>query len=290
MTAETASPSAGATAARALDGTFDVPRSAVAEYREKGHTCLRGLASTDEAAAWRPILAAAARAGRHDTRPLEERDTYGRAFVQVPNLWERDAATKGFVFARRFARAAAELMGVDGVRLYHDQALFKEPGGGRTPWHRDQFYWPLDTAHTITLWMPLVDVPEEVGSMHFASGSQRLPDLGEAAIGDASDAHFGREVAERGLPVETHGALRAGDATFHAGWTLHRADANPTTEMREVMTIIYFADGTRVGTLDHPNREFDQKVWLPRCATGELAASRKNPVLWSRDQDSESGS
>lgn len=285
MTAETASPASGAKAAPVLDTPFEVPRSAIAEYRTKGHTCLRGLASPDEAAAWRPILASAALAGRHDTRPLEERDTYGRAFVQVPNLWERDVATKGFVFARRFARAAAELMGVDGVRLYHDQALFKEPGGGHTPWHRDQFYWPLDTAHTITLWMPLVDVPEEVGSMHFASGSQRVQDLGEAAIGDASDAHFGREVAERGLPVETHGALRAGDATFHAGWTLHRAEPNPTAEMREVMTIIYFADGARVGPLDHPNREFDQKVWLPGCAPGELAGSRKNPVLWSRDQE-----
>lgn len=27
---------------------------------------------------------------------------------------------------------------VDGVRIYHDQALFKSPGGGPTPWHCDQ--------------------------------------------------------------------------------------------------------------------------------------------------------
>jgi hypothetical protein len=284
VTTETAPPEAAADAPL-LDAPYEIPEASIAEYRGKGHTCLRGLASPDEAAAWRPLLASAAIAGRHDERPLAERDTYGRAFLQVPNLWERDARTKSFVFARRFARAAAELMGVEGVRLYHDQALFKEPGGGHTPWHRDQFYWPLETSHTITLWMPLVDVPEEIGSMHFASGSHRLTDLGEAAIGDASDAHFGREVAERGLPVATHGALRAGDATFHAGWTLHRAEANPTGAMREVVTIIYFADGTRVGPLDHPNREFDQKVWLPGCAPGDLAASRKNPVLWSRETE-----
>ena len=36
------------------------------------------------------------------------------------------------------------------VRLYHDQALFKEAGGGITPWHQDQHYWPLDTDRTIT--------------------------------------------------------------------------------------------------------------------------------------------
>ena len=33
-----------------------------------------------------------------------------------------------FTLARRFAKIAADLMGVEGVRIYHDQALFKEPG------------------------------------------------------------------------------------------------------------------------------------------------------------------
>jgi len=71
-----------------------------------------------------------------------------------------------------------------------------------------------------------------------------------------------------------------GDATFHAGWTLHRAPANRTDRMCEVMTVIYFADGTRVGPLDHPNRRFDRDAWLPGCEPGEPAASPKNPVLW----------
>ena len=69
-------------------------------------------------------------------------------------------------------------MGVDGVRLYHDQALYKEPGGGFTPWHQDQTYWPLDTTHTITMWMPLLDIPPNVGSMRFASGSHAFGNLG----------------------------------------------------------------------------------------------------------------
>ena len=36
------------------------------------------------------------------------------------------------------------LLQTPGVRMYHDQALYKEAGGGYTPWHVDQFYWPLD--------------------------------------------------------------------------------------------------------------------------------------------------
>ena len=34
---------------------------------------------------------------------------------------------KEFVFSRRLAGIAAQLLGVHAVRLYHDQALYKEP-------------------------------------------------------------------------------------------------------------------------------------------------------------------
>jgi ectoine hydroxylase-related dioxygenase (phytanoyl-CoA dioxygenase family) len=117
---------------------------------------------------------------------------------------------------------------VHGVRLYHDQALFKEPGGGYTPWHQDQNFWPLDTDRTITLWMPLVDVPAEVGTMSFASGSHKVPALRGPVISDASQEAFAAAIEELGLPVATHGPLAAGDATFHAGWTVHSAPPNPT--------------------------------------------------------------
>ena len=50
--------------------------------------------------------------------------------------------------------------------------------------------------------------------------------------------------------------------------------------MREVMTVIYFADGTKVTPLDHPNRRLDRDMWLPGCEVGEPAASRLNPVLY----------
>jgi ectoine hydroxylase-related dioxygenase (phytanoyl-CoA dioxygenase family) len=102
--------------------------------------------------------------------PLDQRE-YGQAFIQISNLWEESESVRRFVFARRFAKIAADLMGVSGGRIYHDQALFKEPGGGHTSWHQDQIYWPLDTSNTITMWMPLVDIPNEVGTMTFVSGS-----------------------------------------------------------------------------------------------------------------------
>jgi len=87
--------------------------------------------------------------------PIEQRDTYGKAFLQIMNIWTRSATVKEIVFSKRLAKIAADLMGVNGVRIYHDQALFKEPGGGHTPWHADQYYWPLSNDNTVTAWIPL---------------------------------------------------------------------------------------------------------------------------------------
>jgi ectoine hydroxylase-related dioxygenase (phytanoyl-CoA dioxygenase family) len=265
-----------------LDDPHPLARETIKDFRRDGHVCVRALASADEVAAYRPLIDAATMAHRYDKRPLEERETYGKAFVQSPNLWRRESPIAGFTLAKRFARAAAELMGVDGVRLYHDQALYKEPGGGFTPWHQDQTYWPLDTTHTITLWMPLVDIPPSVGSMRFASGSHAFGNLGFEGIGDDSQEYFEDLIAKRGFEVSTHGALRAGDATFHAGWTIHGAAGNPSTAMRSVMTIIYFADGVRVARPTDFQRG-DLKYWLADLPPGELANGPKNPLLWSRN-------
>lgn len=267
-----------------LRATVGVPQSQIDEFARRGHTVVRGLASPEEAAAFRPAIEAAVRRATQHVRPMESRDTYGKAFLQVPNLCFADDVARAFTFAQRFARVAAELLQVDGVRLYHDQALFKEPGGGNTPWHQDQVYWPLDNDNCVTMWMPLVDVPSAVGSMTFVDGSHLHGDLGQGIIGDASEAGFDALVRDQALPTTTHGAMRAGDATFHMGWTLHRADANPTDLLRSVMTIIYIADGTRVGEIDSPARQLDQAFWLGGAAPGSLVDGPRNPRLWPVDE------
>lgn len=264
----------------------DYPLSAeqIESYRRDGHVLLRGVASPQEVAAYREVLVEAVDRFKTETRPLEERDTYGRAFLQITNLWENDAGARRFVFARRFAKIAADLMGVDGVRLYHDQALFKEAGGGHTPWHQDQYYWPLATDHTITMWMALVDIAPEMGPMTFASGSHKQGFLGHLEISDRSEETFRKFIAERGFPLAPCGAMQAGDATFHSGWTLHSAPGNATDRMRAAMTVIYFADGARLLEPDNQHRVADLERWHPGQKPGEPAASPLNPVLFRRDE------
>jgi ectoine hydroxylase-related dioxygenase (phytanoyl-CoA dioxygenase family) len=268
-----------------LDDTYTLSKDCVRSFRRDGHTLVRGLMSAEEVASWRPVIERAALGHRRDARPLAERDTYGKAFIQTTNLWRRDPTIAGFSLSRRFARVGAALMGVDGVRMYHDQALLKEPGGGPTPWHQDRTYWPLDTPNTVTMWMALVDIPEAVGTMRFVSGSQRMGDLGTAGIGDHSESRFASLIAERGLRVDTHGAISAGDATFHSGWTLHSAGPNPTDAMRSVMTVIYYADGTRVAPIRYEAQAHDLKRWLAGCEPGDLALGPDNPLLYSAVDD-----
>ena len=180
------------------------------------------------------------------------------------------------------AGIAADLMGVDGVRLYHDQALFKEAGGGHTPWHQDQFYWPLDSDHCITMWMPLVDASQQMGTLTFASGSQREGYLGDLPISDATHQTFDTFVRERGFAKHQTPAMSAGDATFHGGWTLHSAPPNRTDRSREVMTVIYYADGTRIREPRNKNQIADLERWFPGQKAGEPAASELNPLLFRR--------
>jgi ectoine hydroxylase-related dioxygenase (phytanoyl-CoA dioxygenase family) len=130
------------------------------------------------------------------------------------------------------------------------------------------------------MWMPLVDVPEEVGSMLFATGSHELGFLGEFGISDESEEAFSEMLSERNLEVHTHGALAAGDATFHHGWILHAAPPNPTGHLRAVMTVIYYADGTKIVDPVPPYQQMDLQAWLPGCEPGGPAVSYRNPLVW----------
>ena len=115
----------------------------------------------------------------------------------------------------------------------------------------------LDTNDTITMWMPLVDVPASMGALTFASGSQREGFLGHLKISDGSEEHFDDLVRGRGFPLAVD-AMAAGDATFHPGWILHNAPGNPTDWVR------------------------DMGCWLPGLKPGDLAASELNPLVYSR--------
>lgn len=260
--------------------SYPLSESQISDFRHKGHILLPGVATPEEIARFQPAIRDASYRYNTEQRALEDRDTYGKAFLQIMNLWQVDEEVKAYVFAQKFAHIAARLLGVEKVRLYHDQALYKEPLGGYTPWHQDQYYWPLDTEKTVTLWMPLVDITDDLGMLTFASGSHLKGAVESAAISDESERIFEEYIHTQGFEVSKARTMKAGDATFHMGWTIHCAGPNRSeTITREVMTIIYYADGTRIKSPENDNQKQDLAQWLGNLPAGSLAASELNPVL-----------
>lgn len=249
------------------------------DFRRDGHVIVPGLASHDEVESYRPVIASVVDdvARRHETQGRI--DDYSKLFTQVTNVWRHSDAARRIVFTKHFASMAAELLGTKSVRLYHDQALFKPPGAGRTPWHQDRYYWPLDTDLSLTMWLPLVDVDEAMGPMRFASGSHRAENLGDLAISDDTDQRLAALIEKRGWRVSS-APVRAGDATFHAGGTIHSAGANNSDRTREVLTVIYYAMGTRAAAPANENQRVDLEVFLPGVRPGKEAKSELNPVLY----------
>lgn len=212
---------------------------------------------------------------------LEERTTYGKAFLQLFNLWRENTVIKELVFSKRIAKIAADLMQVDGVRLYHDQALFKEGGGGITPWHADQFYWPLATDKTVTAWIPLQATPLEMGPLEFSAGSHTIIEGRELAISDESEAILQKKlrVTDFKHVIEP---FDVGEISFHSGWIFHRAGANVTDEMRKVMTIIYMDKNMLLKNPENDNQKIDWETWCPGAIIGEIINSPINPVLFTK--------
>ena len=262
-----------------LDAVYPITAEQIAQYQRDGHILLDKVLDAEYIPPYKEAIERTVAARNKETRALQDRDTYGKAFLQTTNLWEHNAKVKEYVMAKRFAGIAARLMGVERARLYHDQALFKEAGGGITPWHQDQHYWPLATKNTITMWMPLADITADMGTLRFASGSHAEGYLGDIPISDESEAQLRAFVKRKGFKLRQAGVMQAGAATFHSGWTLHSAPPNFSDRMRPAMTVIYFADGTRVSDLDNKNRVSDRDHWLPGTQPGDLAATHLNPLL-----------
>lgn len=262
-----------------LSDEYPLTDEQIAAFRRDGHIFLPQVCSAEEAAAYRAVIREAAMANFTETRALEERDAYGKAFLQTLNLRLKSAGVRQFVLAKRFASIVAQLMGEDRLRIYHEQALFKEPGGACSPWHQDQYYWPLATDHAIGMWMPMIDVTPEMGSILYASGSHTEGFVGQYAISEQSQEVFEDLVQERGYPIWQQG-MKAGDATFHLGWTIHGASANNSDTLREAMIVTYYPDGTRVDELSNDSRVGDAKTFLGGRQPGELADSELNTVVY----------
>lgn len=262
-----------------LDTSYSLTEDQIASFREGGFVKLKNVLSAATLDYYRDAIAREVERLRVEMPPMEKRDTYSKAFVQAMNLWRNEDEIQEFVFSRRLAEIATRLLGTRGVRLYHDQALFKDPSGGFTPWHVDQYYWPLSNTNTVTAWIPLHAVPMERGPLEFSIGSQNIKFGRDLSIGDESEKQIGENLKRQNLPVDSS-PYDLGEVSFHYGYTFHRAGPNTSEFPREVMTIIYMDSEMKVTEPKNKNQQADLDTWMPGCRPGEVAASPLNPVLY----------
>jgi ectoine hydroxylase-related dioxygenase (phytanoyl-CoA dioxygenase family) len=226
-------------------------------------------AAVDEAVATRKV---------GDTRRLDEKSPYEQSFLQCQYVWEDFPEIRPLTFHPKIGELAAALIGAKRVRLWHDQALYKEAGGRETEAHQDQPYWPIAEADTATVWIPFDATDNETGCMGYVPGSHR----GEAEFVDIfrtpGDGKRLEEKYAETPPVFVH--CEPGDVIFHHGLTTHLAKANQSDHTRRVYTAIYFADGShRHGDRPHPSVDRDN------IAEGAVIDGGATPVVWPLPSD-----
>ena len=205
-----------------------------------------------ELSAWREacLAAVAERAEQRLPRPgtayaeffHREDAYYNSVFVQRINLWMTNGAVKELVCSPALGRAAAELAGLDGVRIWLDQALVKQPFSPPTSYHLDDPYWSFSSHDAVTLWLALDDATVAGGCLCYLPGTHRQARFDNVSIGPEIGALFEVYPEWRGLePVLC--PVAAGSVVAHNGLVAHGALANMTPRRRFAMTVAYMPDG-----------------------------------------------
>jgi hypothetical protein len=202
-------------------------------------------------------------------------------FLSLEMMWVGNALIRSYVLSPRIAKISADLLGVKSVRLYHDNALAKEPGCGRTPWHCDDHHFPLATQDVVTAWIPAQPIPVAMGPLAFAKPLSVF-ELVKDVDFNKFNTSYDKQVAEAFLlnnVVIEDGPFEMGEVSFHHNRSFHTAAGNRTTQMRVVLANTFFADGARV--VEQPTMvSGDWQKFIPGVGPGEIVDSELNPVCW----------
>lgn len=187
---------------------------------------------------------------------------------------------KKLMVDERIGKMAAQLAGVDGIRIWHDQALIKRPWANPTSWHLDTPFWSFSDRNALSIWVALDDATLQNGCLFFVPGSHRETTFENKGIGKNMDSIF--ELYPQFLKTNAVAApIKAGSCSFHNGLTIHGANANMTAGFRRAMTCAYMPDGnTFNGTANILPQDY-----LQMLKVGDLLNSdEQNPLIYQSDK------
>ena len=251
-------------------------------YNEQGFVVIDDFLDADELSLWRRDVDDAVTA-RQD-RKLANSDTrsgdsyYDKVFTQRLNLWMDHDGMRQLMVDSRLGKMATELAGVDGIRIWHDQALIKEPWANPTGWHIDNPYWSFTSRNAISIWVALDDVTRDNGCLYFLPGTHKTATWDNAPISQDMGALF-QQYPTWASQTAIAGPMKAGSCSFHNGLLAHGAGANMTPGRRRAMTCAYMPDGeTFNGQANVLTPEY-----VATLAEGDvLDNDEQNPLLWHK--------
>lgn len=252
-------------------------------YRAHGYIAIEDFLDDKELDTWRQVTDDAVRQRLTERNGLTNQNDpdqyYSQVFVQCVRLADTHEGMAKLMLDERLGEAAGELAGVDGIRIWHDQALIKPPYGNPTAWHLDNPYWSFYSRDAISIWVALDRATLANGCMWYLPGTHLLARYDNVGIGENMADLFRvypewREIEAVPVPVA------AGSAVFHNGLIAHAAGPNMTPRPRRAMTCAYMPDGCTF----NGQRNVLREDYFNALQIGDvLDDPRQAPLIWKRD-------
>ncbi|HZP83634.1 MAG TPA: phytanoyl-CoA dioxygenase family protein [Chthonomonadaceae bacterium] len=255
----------------------------IASYRKNGFLVIENFLDADELARWQTATQEAVDERLASKGILTNQGDpdayYAQVFTQCLKLADTHPVMRELMFDPRLGRMAATLAGVDGIRIWHDQALFKPPFGNPTAWHLDDPYWSFDSRDAISIWVALDDATLANGCMWYIPGSHLTATYENVGIGQNQADLF--RVYPQWREIEpVAGPCPAGSAVFHNGLTAHGAGANMTNRPRRAMTCAYMPDGS----VFNGKRNILPEAYFNSLQIGDVLNDPIiNPLIWHKN-------
>ena len=259
-------------------------------YRTNGFVVIEDFLNAAELEIWRETVTSSIKERNGQKMPGKsvlvgeddginaDQDYYSKVFEQVLNLWQTNSQIETIMKDERIGKMAAELAEVDGIRIWHDQALIKRPWANPTSWHLDTPFWSFFDKKAISIWVALDDATLENGCLFFIPGSHKKTTFKNPGIGKNMDSVFDfypefKQFNSISAP------MKAGSCSFHCGQTIHGAHANMTPGSRRAMACAYMPDGN----VFNGQANILPPSYMQKIKVGDLLNNEnQNPLIYKR--------
>lgn len=269
----------------------NITQEQVDYYQENGFVVLEDFLDPEELETWREAVSgavadrkqrklAAAGIAEDDERWTAGESYYDYVFVQRINLWQDNPKVKELIVNRDIGQMATTLAQTEGMRIWHDQALIKQPWANATGWHLDDPYWSFYSRNAVSIWIALDDATFSNGCLYFLKGSHRVTTYDNVGIGQNMADIF--KVYPNLAETESAAApMKAGSCSFHNGLIVHGAGANMTSGWRRAMTCGFMPYGS---TFNGNQNILTDEQFASFQVGDEINDDSQNPVVYHKDE------